>query len=621
MNSRLLGTIFFRTCIVAALGFAFSTATIPAAYAQKRRAPAAPKNDSWVAAQQAFARLDYQTAYRLSQDVASRNPRNFEARRMAAKSARELEKYGECLNLASGLPPASVTNDDVGLVGECAWSSQFPAWVLTFLQQNMAVVEHRDMAQYWLGKYHYRRSEYTKADGYLTPIAALPARLEKDRQFMLSRIHELGIQGSSSTQPTNPNTQPAIAPTPSQPLNPANLPVRRDVPFYQRLASSTEGWFLTPDLRVRSYFSASQGKNVPIDPEHQVDYEQKLKTTPPDEEGAEKVLEKSDNPSLNRFGALLNLGVMAGYRTAALETNQYFQAAIVANAGVNGANWNDGYFTFADELPYAQQPLWVANKGYGVRGGVALDASLNKNFSASAKATIARVYPAFKSQAVAFVQDYGGEAKFQSKYVNVRAGGDYKRLASKHGRTMLTVIDGYADIEATTPFYVGFRNFERYPLFRYSMQSSINSFTDEILFFSQMGGSFLEFNITPRAQLNTASSIFFWLRLVNESDLTYYSPSKATSASDLELKFGSEELLRPSAKYNATRTEMSAGYEWQQQNRINVISGLTLSTRKATFRSGDEDLAADEQDRFKKLLTRTLEDYMTFFLECSLKLN
>lgn len=617
MNSRLLGTIFFRTFGFATLGLAFATATVTTAYAQKKRTPSASKNDSWVAAQQAFARLDYQTAYRLSQEIVSRNPRHFEARRMAAKSARELEKHGECLNLASGLPPASVTNDDVGLVGECAWSSQFPAWVLTFLQQNMTVVEHRDMAQYWLGKYHYRRSEYTKADGYLTPIAALPARLEKDRQFMLSRIYELGIQGSSSAHPANANTQPSISPTP----NSANQPVRRDVPFYQGLASSTEGWFLAPDLRVRSYFAASQGKDVPIDAAHQVEYEQKLKSAPTDGDAAEQVLEKSDNPSLNRFGALLNLGVSVGYRTAALETNQFVQGAIVVNAGVNGANWNDGYFTFANDMPYAQQPLWVANKGYGIRGGLALDASLNKNFSAGAKATISRVFPAFKSQAIAFVQDYSGEARFQSKYVNVRAGGGYKRIASKHGRTMLVVYDGYADVEATTPFYVGFRNFERYPLFRYSLQSSLTNQTNEILFFSQMGGSFLEFNVTPRAQLNAASSLFLWFRVVSESALTYYSPEKAATAEKLELDFGSDHLLRPSATYKATRTEMSVGYEWQQQSRLNIISGLTLSTRKSTFQSGDDDAASEnERDKFKKLLTRTLEDYMTFFLECSLKL-
>ena len=565
------------------------------AHAQSGQTTKADSGDKWILAQQAFARFDYTSALKFAVETLAGNPQNSDARRIAAKSAKELRKPGDCLKLMSDAPLANIVSDDMNIVGECASLSNFSPWALNFLQRNSASDNNKDSANYWLGWYYYSRGDYPKAEKLLSNIALLPERFEKDRQFKLGRIRDITrASASGSTQP--PPIQPQQIPQKksdetslSTQKTPRRTPVNK--PVTQRDHNLiTPGWFALTLGGGEIGVAVARGKAIKIGPNDQLDYETEL-NKPGGTFASASPAVKSSVTSVDDLFADVKISEQIGYLTNA--SDKGIQTKIALDLGVaatQSKNYSVFYIPLA-ENSRASESARQASKGWGALSNLNLDLALNHNFSLLSKAGYGIYTPALSDAQSVLRLDVGAKLNFDEYEIK----GAY-RVEKENGKDNLTA--GYNaqysfDLSISRLSFFSFFAPPGYSLFRYTKSQPVESTakaSSSIVLYEMHEGYFWEMNFAPRVNIGDALSFMTWYRYVSGTNRSYVSGKTATAVRDAAQKTGSYRTFRPSAEFESVSSDLTLEANWNflKSSFLNpnvflmdLSTGIVL-TRKST---------------------------------------
>ncbi len=571
------------------------------AHAQSGQTKKTEAGDKWNLAQQAFARFDYTFALRYATETLAGNPQNSDARRIAAKSAKELRKAGDCLKLMSDAPIANIISDDMNIVGECASLSSFSPWALNFLQKNSASDNNRDSANYWLGWYFYSRGDYPRAEKLLSNIALLPERLEKDRQFKLGRIRDITRAAAPPQAQPSQSTQPL-------PILPQQLPFKN----LDETASSSQktsrrtpvnkpatqrdhnlispGWFALTLGGGEIGIAIARGRAINIGPNEQLDYETEL-NKPGGTFASASPAVKSVVVSVDDLFADVKIAEQVGYLTSA--SDKGIQTKIALDLGV-AATQSKNYSSFyipLDENPRASESARQASKGWGALSNINLDLALNHNFSLLSKAGYGIYTPALSDAQSVLRLDLGAKLNFDEYEIK----GAY-RVEKENGKDNLTA--GYNaqysfDLAVSRLSFFSFFAPPGYSLFRYTKSQPVESAakaSSSIILYEMHEGYFWEMNIAPRVNVGESLSFMTWYRYVSGTNRSYVSAKTTTAVRDAAQKTGSYRTFRPSAEFESVSSDLTLEANWNflKSSFLNsnvflmdLSTGFVL-TRKAT---------------------------------------
>lgn len=600
------------------------------AYSQRSKG-----SESWIQAQQAFARLEYPAAFRYANDALRRDPGNIEARRVAAKSAKELEKYSDCLRIMGAMPVAKVTPDDVSLVGECSAASNYSPWTLNFLKQNAAIVANRDMANYWLGRYYYKKGDYAKANSFLANIVVLPARLEKDRTFMLSRIKDV-LKSQSTTnvqpatpsmgsqavpQPAPPQPPPVVLPLPQPPPYPSNVPEVFATPRPSHAEKEREprersrekkdvatngrsGYYNEASFLGRVTVTASQGSDV-LDTENQRKYDE-LSASGGEVKDEDFVNKLNKNSQLGEA----RLGGALGYRFGSSDS-RYFDLGVSGGLGMTASYYRGaGFYDIPFEMPQPNTSLLQQNRGFGAYVEPILTWFPIKYTGVSGSIRFNRSWPSFSTEKGALTeQRYSVGLMGRIDPVAVDSGFTYLRLADRSGNLGLAGTDLWANVETKKIWYFSLRSFRGYPLVRYSVRQPLSTDVPAMAYYMQLQGSYLELNIVPRIHIQDNISIPIWYHSRSSNRRSYVRPGLFEHVNAV----GHSAPFAPSAEFRDSLTEWVSGVDFAFQDVFSVFGGVSLRKHTSQYLPSAE--VEPNSARFSRLLTGSLEDRTIFFVD------
>lgn len=527
--------------------------------------------DSWTLAQQAYARFDYANAYRFALEALKASPQNTDARRVAAKSAREMHRYSDCLKLMNEVQAAQANLDDVGLVGECSSESSFSPWALSFLQKNTASETNRDVASYWLGCYYYARGDYPRAEKLLTNVSLLPERLDKDRVFKLGRLRDLVRATQSSTPPKKeepgarePKTPVAKDPPPSAGTQSMPPVVRKSAARSRAVigasrdgnVATANGWFATPSAALQSGVAIIRGKATPLGPDDQAAYEATvLRQGSTNAAGSIE----SKNISVDDIFADSKVSGTAGYQTAPSERGSQFKAFAEIALSATFSKIYRPFYTPLFEYAKASEAARMPSRGWSTSLSMVTDYAVNSNFGGQAFVGIGQYYPSTRENHAAGRAGYSLRIGFEE--YDLRGGYTIEREQGKDGQ-----VASY-DEQISLDFQVGkifglfsFAAPPGYSLVRYSRYKPEGS--SSIITYTMLEGRYWEFNFAPRVHFTDTLSLVTWYRYVIGSNRSYVSPTKASDVRENGRKTGSWFAFRPTADFESTSSDWLVEAEW-----------------------------------------------------------
>lgn len=620
---------FFRRNALKLSSQALITALLlysPVAVAQKKARSSGSEN--WILAQQAFTRLDYTNAYKYASETLKREPQNHEARRIASKAAKELERYSDCLRIMGGLPVTSVTADDVNLVGECSSASSYTPWTLNFLKQNSGIVANRDMANFWLGRYHYKRSEYTRAQQLLSPIVVLPARLEKDRLFMLSRIKEV-LKASETAAPAavptavatqTPFFQPTPVPIVILPVPPPYVPYQPPPPPMPR--PHTEALNTAPEepsnflsginFYARGILYSSQGIEMPLDPDsgEARSYDELAQGDGSNLDINDVKITEPENAQIGEFSTIGYLGYRFG------DASSFFSdLTLNAGLGLTARNYRENvkavFYTLPGDFREPHVFLYGEERGFGMFVEPSLMLHFTKDYGIGGFARFAKNFPDFKSKGISLEQKFGGRGVANYEMFHAQAGLTYTRFLESDGIEVFSGSDYWADFSTDKIWYLSLRAPKDTPLFRYSFRTQKDVLTKYAVEYTTSDGTFLALNIVPRFHFQNAINAFAWLRYAKGYNRKFVSPSLNAQVKSVPMA----SAFRETALYNTTLNEWIGGVEWPFQNKLTVTGGLSFRNFTGSYVDGGTDPRDNKPQRFQALLSRPLVSRTLFFLD------
>ena len=572
---------------------------------------AAPRADSWTLAQQAFARLDYPNAYRYALEIIKSSPQNTEARRLAAKSAKEMQRYPECLRLMQDASLSQATTDDVGLVGECAALSQYTSWSLGFLQQNVNVSANHDIASFWLGRYFYRRGDYPKAEKTLRDVAVLPARLEKERVFMLERTREV----LRATQPQSAVEKPgddsnsgagSSSPAPSTKAAAARDakkdPQSRDSFKDASSKKDLNGLSFLANAQARAGYGLFNGKSTPYGPDDQLEFESAsaaaaasaIKTTP---------------LALNDLYVDARVSALAGFATPMGSQGMQLKIGLEAIGGVTQSNNIRPFYAPLGESVRPTQAVHIPAKGWSGSGGANAEFMLNRNLGVGGFAQYQVNSPGFKYLLTKILGE--GYAKLEFDEFQIKPFANYSlEMGSDSKRAGLGMQWG-TDFKIARIGFFGLSSPTGYPLVRYSRYQPIGR-TKSVILFTQNEGGFWELNLAPRVYINDAFNVLSWYRYVSGSKQSYVAGAKRSYV----IKEGSYRLFQPSSDYNSVASDWTTELEWTPHKNFSVGVGVQMRKLVTTY-AEESDL--DNTQQYSVLLDKAGETYNRYFVEARIQ--
>jgi len=606
---------------------------VKVALAQPRKA------DAFVAAQQAFARLDYQNAYKSALEALRTTPRNLEARRIAAKSAKELARNAECLKLMQPVPVASATTDDVGLVGECGALSAYTPWSLTFLQQSTSNSNNQDAANFWLGKFYYRKGDYSRAESFLAPVTVLPARLEKERAFMLERSRDVlkaqeptpesdsepasvskeqgtsplpadAPPASSATAPTmgaGSRKSPAASPsTTKQPVPTQSAPAKQSAASRGSLRKNpTAGGYVETTAYGALGVGVKRGSSVYFDPpEEQKAYDDAINKTGATGNATDKVNTRSDNAVEPYADAVVT--VQAGFASALGSGGQQSRFGLEVRAGGTGARQKLPFYSLAGESELPQYALRSLNSGWKISVGPFAEIATNRNFSVGGKLGLSIIGPSFTGMLGSV--DASGWAKLEFDAFEVRPVGRFSVLTGKDNKQGAWLQSYGIDARVTRWGVFGFGAPEDHPLLRWT--SIYPKGSENIVLFTQLEGNFLEFNLAPRLFLGEQFNLLIWYRYVSGSRRSYVS-SSLVKLLEADSARGNKPFP-PTASYTSASTDYALEAEWLPTKAIAAAGGVLVRKSITQYSEGE---AREGSAKSADLLSSGGESWVRFFLE------
>jgi hypothetical protein len=590
----------------------------------------AKRGDPVVAAQQALARLDYASAFRFALEALRADPKNLDVRRIAARSAKELQRPADCLRLMQPVQPAVATADDVGLVGDCASSSQFTPWSLSFLQQSTAQSANADMANFWLGKFYYRKGDYARADAFLGKVTVLPARLEKERQFLLERARDVleaqqsppspsaGTAGAGTAGDASKGSGSALPSSPA-PARPSPAASAASWPSAQKLTAerpavlrrnAAAGWFKSPLAEVSVGLSVYQGKAIELDPNSQEGYDKAIVSGKP----AEAVPAiKERKLALTDFTVDTVFGGTFGLNSALTPGGGQSRVGLDVLVGATQSGRELPVYALRGETLPAQVSPRTAHSGWGLTLGPVVDLATNRNFSLGAKALYGVSGPSFGSPLGRL--EGSAYARIEFDQADVRSGGRFGWWLGSDNKQGAQIMSFDFDARVGRLGLFGFGAPEGYPLFRYSRLVPTGS--SAVSLFTQLEGDFYELNLAPRLFLGEQIAALFWYRYVSGSRQSFLGKTVADAVEAQGKAQGKWDPPRPTAEYTSASQDFTFELEWWPLKWLSGAGGVLV--RKSVTQYSDKTTLVSQGgiDSFSYagLLDRGGESWSRYFVE------
>lgn len=557
---------------------------------------------SFVMAQQSFARFDFANAYKHAAAALLQQPGNIEARRIAAKSAREMRNFAECLRIAQEIPLQKMEFEDVGCVGECSVNSTFSQRAQSILVRQMQSSENRDIASYWLGRQSYLREDYRGAEKLLAGIQILPDRLEKDRQKMLERIRDVLLAQTPKAPVATPPPKIAAPAVPPKPLvsstpeidsPPKISPVPQPRPAPQassgKQVDAPDGKvgqyaFLQGSFKLNSEISALRD-TVSLEPFSQQEYEKNFDVTQI----------KNTNSILVDGGGTVSLRAGFGSRKR-LEQDAKINFLGVFEFDGSMANRTIWLYQPTSRLKYPLGSVGVL--GRGVEFGLVpeLQIALGDNFESELGVRAKLNVPDTNRMRTLF--DLHGMAAIKSERFRLESQYVYDRyfVGSRAGFAGHNLS---LDFRANHLGIFGFGAPPGYALFRYARYVALSG--KHIVRFMIMEGDFLEFNVAPRLRVSENVDVFFWYHVVQGSRRQLWSSKDVKSyygITDVDLDALDYSSYEPTAMYTNLSSEFTLGTQWTKPNGMFLATGVGLRTTSARAQSFEpEDRALRQKNK------------------------
>jgi hypothetical protein len=541
-----------------------------------------------VAAQNLFLRTDYEGALKGSLVVLKKAPQNMEAKRLAAKSYRELKRFKECLRMTQSIPPQPSLNEDVILVGDC--NQQEAAWTLSFFQSSSAHNASRDSALFFIGKYYYKQGDYQRSSKHLLESTVLPARLDKERTFMLERIKDV-TQSAQAAQPVpaptpNPTPEPMTPhPNNSRPNSPTGDGKNegkktegrdtRDNDSSSHSAEAPHQYLFDSAKNISlSLFAggASEfGKETPIKRGSQVNYEITVErpsnaNVPTNAFRTIKTTQSTTLYPLVRTELALRLG------NNKFERNQLMGFGVELSAKGEYAKRTQEYVLpnishsyHGNLLPY-RHGVFKLTPAFGIQP--------NKSFLISASvpvgfATTFSKYSLSESPTIAGALSAGAFRIHGDYQYSFLQGGDFKPGAhtSCYGLKL-----GFEKTEFL------FSHKDIMHAFRFCQIRPDGS--KNVVEFTELEGDFIEVNLFPQLKITNQFSLLGYFHYSNGSLGSYVSTSQAKRVEVRGKDTKKYTPFRPSSGITTSSLESSLGGKWQPNSMLSLVG-------KAGYRSFD----------------------------------
>jgi tetratricopeptide (TPR) repeat protein len=539
-------------------------------------APIPQGTEPLVQAQAFFARLDFQNTYKYALEALRKDGQNIEARRLAAKAAKELEKYPDCIRLVAGIPQGQIRSEDVGLLGDCSADAPASPSLLNFFQQNLQVPDNRDMASYWLGRNLYRKGDYTKAESYLKRSVALPERLEKERTFMLDRIRD--VKGAS--KPPMPVQTPNKPPLKNPNSNAQSGTTKGDEPA---------GFFFRPSATGSLISGSTQNRRVPLEPGTQDAYEL----------NSEAELIKNSSTNKADVGASLRAEADLGFRSAKTAKGAMTRIGIEVGADAAAGATEQRFYLSQDQGVRPVDFIPLTRKGWSVGVRPFLLYDVNSNFSLEGGA-------GFNLMSTNFKRNYSnvlGEVLLKIGFDNIVISGGYmyEAIAAKDGRRGSVGFQWKSDFRIGQTGFLSLESPQGYELLKFSRYGTQDS--EDVVFLTQAEGSFWEINLAPRVHFSDSLSFLTWIRYVYATSRSFVSGVTARIVEDQK-----KLLFRPNAEFSSSSTETTLALEWDPMEALTLSAGSYIRRFSTTY---TEDEITDV--KFKPLLDSATDNATSFF--------
>jgi hypothetical protein len=543
-----------------------------------------------LAAEQAFASLDYATAFRAGQQVLSENPKNLAMRRLTASSALQLKKFSDCLKLMAVLTPKESSADDLHLLGECSQGNgSFTTQTIRSFEQSRNAPEKTDAASYWLGVAAYRDGNFVASKRYLDSVAILPARFDEQKKFMLERIADLLRANSPAPNTPKPTATPAVpsavSDSPPRPNGERSdkaergerLPERARLDLIPR-KKAENGGFSNFEGDAKLGVAAGVLDRVGIGIDEQKAFDKEVETA---------VREKREvkvSTIQERTGVLftplvsLNGKVNTGFRSDDFVGDRGTEYGLGVAFSGSYTTVQSNFYAVQDTRMHPAASVAFPSPGAGIRVSGHIDNRPNPFFRFWLEVFADRLATKFDNQ---FGQ-LGAQGRFslQTRTAYFAVGGFWSLL---QGSDM--GIGGHwngfeLDAGLSNLGYFGLRAPLGHSLLSYQVSSPIpSSRTTGVFQIVSLEGTYFEVNLAPSIIFSPYFRAMLWYRFVYGRERTYVS--SVTKAAQLK-----KDDLQPAerdSQFDSSLSDFSAAVEYTPWEWGGILGGVTASFYRTIY--------------------------------------
>jgi hypothetical protein len=576
-----------------------------------------------LAAEQAFASLDYTSAYRAGVQVLGLNPRNLTIRRLAAASALQLKRFNDCIRLMAAVPPAETSSDDVHTLGECSQGlGTFAPSLLRNFEALKTDPNRSDAAHYWLGVAAYRASNFKLAKGLLDSVVVLPTRLEGPKRFMLERIADVesADQGSQTNRASDQPAKPSKPPPDGQQPPPAQLQGDRTKPGRSNSRidliprrSAQNGWFsgFGGGAQVGAFGGVID--RVSVLPDAQKDYDRDVE--------AARAANRNPNPETieTKTGSIvspliaLNAKVSTGYRTADFVSDRGTQYGLDLMFSGAYSSIESSFYAVHGTKMHPAASAAIHAPGAGLRLSNHIEIRPNPAIGFLVETYIDRLANGLDKQ---FGQAGGrGKVWLEGEHMVLGATAFWNLLMGPD----LVIGSHWNGVELDLSIKeVGMFSLRAPPghsLASFQVSTSIpKSQTTGVFQLMSLDGRFWEFNVAPTLSFAPWFKTFVWYRLVSGTARAY----RSSVSKEIQIRQDDYEAKNPDSQFESTLHDLSVALEYTPWSWGGVVAGISASyfgTRYALDEVPADPTAPDAKPfDYQPLLDRGRQNVTVGFL-------
>lgn len=540
-------------------------------------------------AEQAFASLDYTTAYRSGLQVLTLNPRNLAIRRLTAASALQLKRFSDCLRLITVIPEKETSQDDLHTTGECAQGlGNFAPALKRDFEKMRGSSDTADAANYWLGVAAYRSGDYAAAKSSLEAVIVLPARFESQKRFMLERIADYESAKASPAKPppaagTNSSSGPSLGNKTQQNRPEGRIegqdrrPARDQVSGKDRLElvprkAPENGWYSLFEGESTLGVAGGALDRVSLAPDAQKAFDQDVEAARSNGGNPDTAKISVRNGTILGVIATLHARAATGYRSGDYVNRRGTEYDLGVTLSGAFSPVESPFFAVKDTKMHPASSAAVPPRGAGLRAHAHMESWLNPAIASRLEVYMDRLASDGSNQ----YGQFGGRglAWIEGKHVILGVAGFWNLLMGPD-----LVVGGHWN---GGEFELGFKELGLFrlqappghSLLSYQISSSIPKSRSKGVFqIMSLDGSFWEVNLAPTLTFSPALSTFIWYRFVSGKERAY----RSSVSKEIQIKQEDFEAKNPDSQYESVLHDLSINLRYTPWRWGGFHAGLSAS--------------------------------------------